>query len=113
LALGWLNVSKVPKIEFCFDLESTKKKCFEKRINVCKWLKNQYRYYSASFNDHFKPINKALALKTAELWPFDKLNSFYWILNTLKGQSRDCDCARHRDSNSSGGNVRTNGLMVK
>jgi hypothetical protein len=39
LALGWLTVSKVPKIKFCFDHESTKKctkkKCFEKRVNVC------------------------------------------------------------------------------
>ncbi len=39
-----------------FDSECTKKKCFEKKIYVCKWLKSLHRYYLASFNDHLKPI---------------------------------------------------------
>ena len=40
-AFGWFTVSKVPKIsELWFVYESTKKKRFEKRTNVCKWLKN-------------------------------------------------------------------------
>jgi hypothetical protein len=40
LALGWFTVSKLPKIsELWFVYESTKKKCFKKRPNVCKWLK--------------------------------------------------------------------------
>jgi hypothetical protein len=39
LALGWFTVSKIPKMrEICFDYESTNKKRFEKRPNVCKWL---------------------------------------------------------------------------
>ena len=40
LAFGWFTVSKLPKIsELWFVYESTKKKRFEKRPNVCKWLK--------------------------------------------------------------------------
>ena len=74
LALGWFTVSKVPKIKFCFDLESMKKKRFEKRINVCKWLKNLYNHYSTCFNDHFKPNKNVLTLKTAEIRPFENLN---------------------------------------
>ncbi len=56
---------------------TTKKKCFEKRVNVCKWLKNLYRYYSAGFNDHFKPIKNFLALKTAEIQAFENLKRFF------------------------------------
>jgi hypothetical protein len=53
LALGWPTVSKLPKIsEIWFGLESTKKKkrFFEKRPNVCKWLKNCFKYYSGRDN---------------------------------------------------------------
>jgi exonuclease III len=40
LAFGWFTVSKLPKIsQLWFVYESTKKKRFEKRPNVCKWLK--------------------------------------------------------------------------
>jgi hypothetical protein len=63
LPLGWPTVSKLPKIsEIWFGFESTKKKRFEKSPNVCKWLKIYFNRYSGSFNDHFKPIYKALAL---------------------------------------------------
>ena len=39
-----------------------------------KWLKNLYRYYSSSFNDHFKSIKNILALKTAEIQAFEKFS---------------------------------------
>jgi hypothetical protein len=55
----------------------------ERQINVTKWLKNLYRYYLASFNDHFKPIKNVLSLKTAEIQAFENLKNFYWILNIL------------------------------
>ena len=93
LALGWPTVSKVPKIsELWFVYESTKKKRFEKSPNVCKWLSICFKYYSDIFNDHFKPTNKALALKTAEIQPFENLINFYWILNILNGK-----CHGHAD----------------
>ena len=77
LAFGWFTVSKVPKIrEFCFDYESTKKKRFEKRTNVCKWLKKRYDSISRHPGDHFKLFRFILALKLTELKPFEISNTF-------------------------------------
>ncbi len=60
LPLGWFTVSKVPKIIEIYFNYSTKKKRFEKRPNVCKWLKTCFKYFSVSFNDRFKPTLSSL-----------------------------------------------------
>jgi hypothetical protein len=76
-ALGWFTVSKVSKIrEFCFDYESTKKKRFEKRPNVCKWLKILSKSVSQHPVDHFKLFRSILALKLTELQAFEISNIF-------------------------------------
>ncbi len=86
-------MSKLPKIsEIWFGFESKKKKRFEKSPNVCKWLKIYFNRFPGSFNDHFKPIYKALALKTAEIQPCKTFISFYWILNIL---NRDKNCGNN------------------
>jgi hypothetical protein len=87
---GWYASEEIKSDFFCFlfcDSESTKKKRFENRRNVCKWLKNLYQHYSASFKDHFKPIKNVLAVKTAKIQAFENLKSFYWILNILNGKN--------------------------
>ena len=45
---GWYVSEEIEVIFFVlcflfFDSESTKKKCFEKKINVCKWVKSLHR----------------------------------------------------------------------
>jgi hypothetical protein len=40
--------------------ESTKKKRFERRLNVCKWLKNLFKHCSGHFVNLFKPIENTL-----------------------------------------------------
>ncbi len=44
LAFGWCNVSKLSKISVIWFVENIKKKRFEKRPNVCKWLKVCFKY---------------------------------------------------------------------
>ncbi len=75
--LGWFTVSKVPKIkEFCFDYESKKKKHFEKRPNVCKWLNILSKSLSQHPGDHFKLFKLILALKLTGLQAFEISNIF-------------------------------------
>ena len=77
LALGWFTVSKVPNIsEIWFVFESTKKKRFEKRPNVCKWLKIFFNSFSRHPSDHFKLFRSILALKLTELQTFESSNNF-------------------------------------
>jgi hypothetical protein len=77
LGLGWFSVSKIPKIkEFCFDSESTKKKRFEKRPNVCKWLKILSDSLSQHPGDRFKLFRLILALKLTKIQTFEISNIF-------------------------------------
>jgi hypothetical protein len=77
LAFGWFTVSKLPKIsELWFVYESTKKKHFEKRTNVCKWLKKRYDSISRHPGDHLKLFRSILALKLTKLQAFEISNIF-------------------------------------
>ena len=77
LGLGWFSVSKIPKIkELCFDYESTKKKRFEKRPNVCKWLKILSNSFGRHPGDRFKLFRSILALKLTKIQTFEISNIF-------------------------------------
>ena len=59
---GW-KVSEKLKSDFFYFFsvnESTKKKRFERRLNVCKWLKNLFKHCSGHFVNLFKPIENVL-----------------------------------------------------
>ena len=77
LGLGWFSVSKIPKIkEFCFDYESTKKNRFEKRPNICKWLKILSNSFGRHPGDRFKLFRLILALKLTKIQTFEISNIF-------------------------------------
>jgi hypothetical protein len=65
---------------FCFDFKSPnrkwRRKWTERQINVTKWLKNVYRYYSRHPGGHFKLFRSILALKLTELLSFKDVKSF-------------------------------------
>ena len=68
---GCENVSKNPKIceNYCFYFyfESTKRKSFEKRQNVCKLVVSILKYFSDIKKEHFKTLNKELIQKLTKL----------------------------------------------
>jgi hypothetical protein len=75
--VGWKNVSKKSEIFCFFCFESTrKKKRFEKRPNVCKWLKILLNSFSQHPGEHFKLFRSILALKLTELKVFEISNIF-------------------------------------
>ncbi len=75
--LGWFNVSKAHKTsELWFVYESTKKKRFEKRPNVCKWLKILLKSFCQHLSDHFKLFRSILALKLTKIQAFETSNIF-------------------------------------
>jgi hypothetical protein len=55
------------EVHFFFCLKSAKKKRFEKRPNVCKWLKILYNSCSGHPGGHFKLFRLILALKLTEI----------------------------------------------
>jgi hypothetical protein len=66
------------------------------------WLSICFEYYFGSFNNHFKPINKALALKTVEIQSLENLCIFYlypvclvWFLFAPGKQARLLVCLVH------------------
>ena len=67
---GCENVSKNLRIcEICcfyFYFESTKRKLFEKRQNVCKWIGFLLKYLSDNQDGCFKTTNKVLRLKLTQ-----------------------------------------------
>ena len=62
---GWSDVSKKVKIREidCFYFESTKRKVFEKRQNVCKLITFLLKYFSGNQEDRFKTNIRTLAQK--------------------------------------------------
>ena len=77
LAFGWFTVSKIPKmIEIGFDYESTNKKRFEKRPNVCKWLNILCKQCFQHSGDHFELFRSILGLKLTKIQTFEISNIF-------------------------------------
>ena len=67
--LGEKKVSKSIKTgeNVLVAIESTKRKAFEKRQNVCKWFVFVLKLFSNIQDDHFEPFKSNLSLKLTEL----------------------------------------------